>query len=113
MLNSKNSYVGLTQQPQRRTYPTAGLLNSGPAVSPVTQPTPKGATDPGSLVRDPPTPTAPTQPVFTPPPVGPAAPTVPAIDDPMQQAFQQPAQQPPRDKLVEAMMGGGRGGSEV
>ena len=110
MLNNKNSYIGQQMQPQRRTYPTAGLLNSGPAVSPVTPPTtPKGVTAPGSVVFDPPAPTAP---VHTPPPVGPAAPEVPALNDPSQSpGYPMPQTPTPRQKLTTAIMN--RGGSEV
>lgn len=110
MLNNKNSYVGLTQQPQRRTYPTAGLLNSGPAVSPVSPAapvTPAKPTTDGAFAG-----TSPVNPANFGPAVGAPAPTVYDTTNYGQiPGVQQPAQEPPRDKLVKAIMGGGRSGA--
>lgn len=95
------SYRGNTMAPQYKTYPTAGLLKPTPL--PSVTPVPKGTTAPGSVVFDPPGPTTPT---YQPPPVGPAAPTVPGMYDPAAQ--QQGAQQPDpsgRGQLVRAVMG--------
>lgn len=101
------SYYGKTAAPQYQTYPTAGLMKPTPlpSVAPVPKPTNEG----GFAGTSPVNPAGP-----TPPPVGTTVSQDPALNAVLQPAMQPPVQQAtPRDQLVRAIMGGGKGFVEV